>query len=214
MELRRTANAGVLLKLDGVSILLDGVCGEVLPYPATPTEERAYLSVSWPDVVAFTHAHADHYDPTYAAQYQMQTGGVVLGPEELPCVRSTMEPVTVNNVRICPIPSRHLGAAGKDTPHASFLIEGTKCIWFMGDAAPSQWKGREDLPKPDVLIAPYVYANTPGVWAFAQSLAQQIVLLHLPQREKDTLGLWKAVVTTAKEDPALIIPDMGSTLDL
>ena len=51
MEIRRTANAGVLLKLDGVSILMDGVCREVKPYPATPPEERALLSSCYPDVM-------------------------------------------------------------------------------------------------------------------------------------------------------------------
>lgn len=214
MELKRTANAGVLLKLDGVSILLDGVCGEVFPYPATPPEERALLTASWPDVVAFTHAHQDHYDPAYAAAYQKQTGGVVLGPEELPGVQSSMEPVTVGKVKVTPVSSRHLGAAGKDTPHASFILEGSRCVWFVGDAAPSQWKTRPDLPKPDVLIAPYVYANTPGVWLFSKALAERIVVLHMPQRQMDSFGLWEAVESTAKSDPVLQIPDMGEVLTL
>ena len=43
MELRRTANAGVLLKLDDVEILLDGVCQEVKPYLATPPAEKEKL---------------------------------------------------------------------------------------------------------------------------------------------------------------------------
>ena len=36
MEIRRTANAGVLLKLDGVRILLDGLCDRVEGYLPTP----------------------------------------------------------------------------------------------------------------------------------------------------------------------------------
>ena len=43
MELVRTANAGILLKLDGKTILLDGVCREVKPYPATPPKLREQL---------------------------------------------------------------------------------------------------------------------------------------------------------------------------
>ena len=74
MEIRRTANAGVLLKLDGISILMDGVCREIKPYPATPPEERDAICASYPDMVCFTHAHKDHYDPSFAAEYEKQTG--------------------------------------------------------------------------------------------------------------------------------------------
>lgn len=214
MELRRTANAGVLLKLDGVSILLDGVCREVSPYPATPPEERALLTASWPDVVAFTHAHKDHYDPVYAAEYQKQTNGVVLGPQTLPGVTATTEARQVGAVKIMPIPSRHIGAAGKDTPHVGFVIEGTKTVWFTGDASVSQWKGKPELPAPDVVIVPYAYANTPTSWAFTKSLQAQVVLLHMPVREQDTLGLWAAVEATTGTDQKLHIPAMSQTIFL
>ena len=39
MRVKRTANAGVLLELDGARILLDGVCGEIKPYLPTPETE-------------------------------------------------------------------------------------------------------------------------------------------------------------------------------
>ena len=214
MELRRTANAGVLLKLDGVSILLDGVCREVSPYPATPPEERSLLTSCFPDIVAFTHAHKDHYDPVYAAQYQKQTNGVVLGPAGLVGVRGSMEKLSVGGVTVTPVPSRHIGAAGKDTPHASFIIEGTKTVWFLGDASPSQWKGRRELPAPDVLIVPYAYANTAASWALSKSLgAKEIVLLHMPQQQKDVLGLWEAVQSTVGQE-RLHIPELRQSLYL
>ncbi len=202
MELRRTANAGVLLKLDGVSILLDGVCREVKPYPVTPPEERALLSQCWPDVVAFTHNHKDHYDPAFAAEFVKQTGGVILGPPGL----GSMQPLTKGGVTVTPIPSRHIGAAGKTTPHASFLIQGTRCIWFLGDASPSFWRNRSDLPKPDVLIVPYAYANTPAGWSATKTLgAETVILLHMPQRKQDTLGLWDAVESVTSD---VVIPAM------
>ena len=213
MKLRRTANAGVLLELDGVAILLDGVCREVKPYPATPPEERALLTASWPDVVAFTHGHKDHYDPVYAAEYQKQTNGVVLGPADMPGVRSTMEEISIGGVTVTPVPCRHIGAAGKDTPHAGFIIRGTKCLWFTGDTAPTQWKGREDLPKPDIIIVPYAYANTEASWAYTKSLQAQVVLLHMPAREKDDLGLWETVQATTGTDPLLHIPAMSQMLN-
>jgi len=209
MKITRTANAGILLQLDGISILLDGVCREVKPYPATPPEIRLALTERWPDAVAFTHLHKDHYDPAYAAAYMAQTGRVILGPGQ---VKGAMEPVTVGDVKITPIASRHIGAAGKTVEHASFIIEGSRCLWFMGDSAPSQWRGRE-LPKPDVLVLPYAYANTPASWVLTQSFgAETVVLLHMPDRQEDIAGLWDAVEQVTDNAPQLRIPAMGQTL--
>ena len=213
MELKRTANAGILLKLDGVSILLDGVCREVKPYPATPPEERAALSGCYPDIVAYTHAHKDHYDSAFAAEFVKQTGGVILGPAGLPGIKPTMEPVTKGGVTVLPIPSRHIGAAGKNTPHASFIVRGSQCLWFLGDSAPTLWKNRRNLPKPDVLVVPYAYAITPVGWSVTKSLgAARVVLLHMPLRDQDALGLWDAVESTVGQGSGLQIPAMGDKL--
>ena len=214
MEIRRTANAGVLLTLDGVTILMDGVCREVKPYPVTPPEEREALSSCWPDVVAFTHAHKDHYDPGFAAAYQRQTSGVILGPVDLPACHASSGPLKKGTVTVQTVASRHIGAAGKTTSHRSFVISGSRTVWFLGDAAPMQWKGREDLPKPHVLIVPYAYCNTPSSWAFTKSLgAETIILLHMPEREADTIGLWSAVEAVTAGDP-LLIPQMCETITL
>ena len=207
MQIRRTANAGVLLKLDGVEILLDGVCREVKPYSATPPEEIIRLEANLPQVVAFTHNHKDHYDPVFAAKYQKQTDGIVLTADTNP------SPICVNNVKITPVPSRHLGAAGKTTSHVSYVVEGSKCVWFMGDAAPLQWRNRGDLPKPDVIIAPYAYANTPASWQLTKSIgAQFIILLHLPERKLDDAGLYDSVMQITCNSKQLVILDMGEDI--
>ncbi len=211
MKIRRTANAGVLLELDGVTVLLDGVCREVKPYPVTPPEERALLSRCYPDVVAFTHNHKDHYDPAYAAEYAQQTGGVVLGPAGLGALQS----LTKGSVTVTPVPSRHIGGAGRTTSHVSYIIRGTKCVWFLGDASPSLWRNREDLPKPDVVIAPYAYANTPAGWRATKALgAETVIILHLPERQQDTLGLWDAVEAVTGQEKNVLIPRMGHTVTL
>lgn len=210
MQIKRTANAGVLLELDGVTILMDGVCREIKPYPATPPEIRAQLTENMPDVVAFTHVHKDHYDPGFAAQV-LQKNGVILGPVDC---RGTMESMAINNVRITPIPSRHIGAAGKTVAHTSFIIEGSCCIWFTGDASPSQWQ-HADLPKPDVLIVPYAYCNTPSAWAATQSLgASVVVLVHMPAPEDDSIGLWSAVEHTVEGASSFYIPLLNEQLTL
>ena len=215
MQIRRTANAGVLLKLDGVSILLDGVCQEVKPYLATPPQERAALSACYPDVVAYTHAHKDHYDLAFAGAYQRQTNGVIFGPEDLPGCRASMTPVRIGAVKVTPIASRHIGAAGKTTSHASFIIEGSKCVWFLGDASPLIWKNIKGLPHPDVLIVPYAYATTEVAWTVTQGIdPDKIILLHLPEREDDAAELWDAVEATAGSDSRMHILQMGECLQL
>ena len=214
MEIRRTANAGVLLQLDGVKILLDGVCREVKPYSATPPDERILLETQWPDIIAFTHNHLDHYDPVYAAKFQKQTNGVVLGPQGLEGVSVTDGLVQVGGVKVTQIPSRHIGVAGKTTAHVSFVMEGSRCVWFMGDSAPLQWKS-SDLPKPDVIIAPYAYANTMASWQMVQAFdPQTVVLLHLPKRELDTVGLYNSVATITNLSKKLLIPKMGQVIKI
>ena len=215
MEIRRTANAGVLLKLDGVSILMDGVCREIKPYLATPPEERNKICESYPDVVCYTHAHKDHYDPTFAAAYQKQTGGVILGPADLPGCTSSMDYLTVESVTVTAVQSRHIGGAGKTVSHASFIVKGSKCIWFLGDSSPLLWKDRTDFPKPDVLIVPYAYTTTPTGWAITQGLgAKKVILLHMPEIENDAIGLWSATESTTGMPANLLIPDMGETIIL
>ena len=213
MEIKRTANAGVLLTLDGKRILMDGVCREVKPYPATPPEIRIGLLKDLPDAVLVTHRHKDHYDGPFVSEYVQKAAGPVLGPADIPFC--TPEAVTVGAVTITPVASRHIGKT-EPMGHMSFLVDGSKCVWFLGDSSPLLWKNRTDLPRPDVLIVPYAYAMGSG-WEISKKLgAKDVVLLHLPSRAEDPYGLWDAVEsTTAGETfPRLHIPAMGESIYL
>lgn len=201
LTVTRTANAGVLLELDGKRILLDGVCGEIAPYLPTPEKVKAALRQNYPDLVAVTHRHMDHCDPSFEADYEKNTG------------RKTVDPTFVGSavycgsVRIMPVASRHIGKA--DCDHASFILEGSRCVWFMGDASPNQWKNRTDLPKPDLLIAPFAYASTPSGWKITQSLgAKAVLLVHMPDRAQDPVGLWPMVEQTVGAEKDVFIPQM------
>lgn len=211
MDCRRTANAGVLLELDGVRILLDGVCGEVAPYLPTPEGEKSALLRNPPDCVAVTHGHGDHCDVSFLSAYLEKTAGPVLGPADIPYC--TAGERTVGNVRITPVESRHIGKSDGRL-HCSYVIRGSRCVWFMGDAAPALWRRRVDLPRPDVIIGPYAYA-TGSAWQLCKDLgAETVVLLHLPERSGDPYGLWDAVEKTVGQDalPRLLIPRMGETV--
>lgn len=211
MEIKRTANAGILLRLDGKRILMDGVCREVKSYLATPSHVREALLKELPDALLITHCHADHYDAAFVSEYLQKTAGPVLGPADIPFCST--EVYGVGEVRITTVPSRHIG---KKEPmgHMSFIVEGSRCVWFLGDASPLQWQGREDLPRPEVLVAPYAYAIGTG-WQVTKKLAPRLlVLLHLPPREDDPCGLWDAVEQTLqnRDGPQVYIPAMGQTI--
>lgn len=211
MIIKRTANAGVLLELDGKRILMDGVCREVSPYPATPLEIRNELLGSLPDAVLVTHRHDDHYDGPFVSDYMQNAAGPVLGPADIPFCRP--DAVSVGGVHVIPIPSRHIGKT-EPMGHMSFVLQGSRCVWFLGDATPLLWKNRRDLPRPDVMIVPYAYGMGNG-WQICRELgATDVVLLHLPSRESDPYGLWEAVEATAGQGsgPRLHIPAMGQTL--
>ena len=124
-----------------------------------------------------------------------------------------MGTVRIGEVAITPVETRHLGKTEPGLHHVSFVIQGSKCIWFAGDAAPIQWKNLTHLPRPDVLIAPYAYANTPMAWGLSRSLAEKVVILHLPEKGNDPYGLRDSVKSTTCEE-ALYLPEIGEWLSL
>lgn len=216
MELRRTANAGFLLTLDGATIALDGVCLAASPYQATPTAERARLSAAPPDLLAFTHCHSDHFDPAFAAAFS----GPVVAPDQvaqsLPGKTVSDSPTTVKTVRITPVPTRHIGKSCLTTVHRSFIIEGARRLWFMGDASPAQMALLAPFGSPDVLIAPFAYATTPSAVRMVNEAAPKLfVLTHMPRRENDPAMLWDAVKAMLPQlAMEVTIPQIGETVTL
>lgn len=198
LTLTRTANAGVLLELSGKKILLDGVSRQVGSFLQTPEHIKNQLQNSYPDLVAVTHRHQDHCDPDFERLYTEETGRPVIGPSHAGKAFSCGD-VTVHVVH-----SRHIGR--HDCRHVSYILQGSACVWFVGDASPSQWNRRTDLPKPDVLIVPFAYAATPSAWRQTCQLgAKSVVLIHMPDRDNDPLGIWEAVEATVG-DGEIFIP--------
>lgn len=205
MELQRTCNAGVLVKLDGVSILLDGLCEGLEGYlPTPPTLQQALLE-NPPDLLAFTHNHPDHCSDALLLPYKTQIRRPIVGPASFP-----VEKIGVGEVTVTAVETRHLGKTEPGLSHYSFVIQGSQCLWFMGDAAPMQLRKMADFPKPDVLVVPYAYANTVSAWELTQSFCpKMVVLLHLPEKNCDPYGLWRQVEETTTGDLRLWIPEIG-----
>ncbi len=205
MQILRTANAGVLLEIDGVKLLLDGVCGEIPPYSKTPENIKKDLYDKDLDVVAFTHFHQDHFDSEFAKASEAK-GKKVLSPENA-------EIIKLKNLEIIPFKTRHIGKS--ESEHISFIIKGSKTIWFMGDAAPVTIKGMQEFPKPDVLFVPFAYLNSePSLNITKSAKADNIILLHTPEREKDCLGIWENVEKTIINEENIYLINLGETLEL
>ena len=213
MRISRVSNAGVLLELDGVKILLDGFCTGHGPYLATPAYIREGLLTNPPDMLAFTHDHPDHFDGETVDQYRKQPLRPVLGPENLPFGTSS-KGLAVGGVSVLPVKSRHIGKEYFHVPHVSYAVEGSKSVWFLGDAVPSQWHGINR--KCHVLIAPFAYALSESAWRMTCELAQHVVLVHMPLRENDPAKLWPQVeaVTGAFCPVHLHIPKIGETIEI
>ena len=208
MEIQRVCNAGVLVTLDGVSILLDGLCEGLDGYLATPPALLQTLLNEPPDLLAFTHSHPDHCSSALLLPYKVQKLRPIFGPESFPD-----EKVRVGEVTVTAVETRHLGKNEPGLIHHSFVIEGSKCIWFMGDAAPTEMKKLASFPRPDVLIAPYAYANTPAAWETTRRLCSgAVVILHLPEKEKDTYGLWQQVKLVTDGGNRPFIPEIGESV--
>lgn len=210
MEIRRTANAGVLLSLDDEQILLDGVCREVAPYLATPPAEKQKLLTTCPDGVLFTHTHDDHFDAGYARDYTRKTGNPVCFPD------GTEKSFSLGAVQITALPTRHMGRAGLTETHQSFVLRGSRCVWFLGDASPSELRKFSAFPKADVLMVPYPYISTPAALRLVENLRPcKIAVLHLPDREHDPEGLWQTILPGLERLKAYIcVPPMGQTLKI
>lgn len=204
MFVKLTANAGVLVDIDGVSVLLDGVCKKTEHYLATPSHISKELTENFPDAVGFTHTHSDHYDEDYANLYKLKTLRPILGPE--------CSSLQVGNVEIKAIPTRHIGKS--NILHHSFIIEGSQRILYTGDASPLIWKNIEGIPQIDVLIVPFAYCNTVTSWESTLSFkAKKILLVHMPDRENDPYMIWNSVEKTTNNN-ILFFDTIGDTIAL
>lgn len=202
MKITRCANAGILLEIDGISILLDGVCQKLDPYIQTPEEYRREFVKNVPDIVAFTHKHPDHFDEVFMTQIEGKTA--IIMPD-------SAQEVTLGGVTVIPVETRHIGVY--KIAHTSFIIKGSRCVWFLGDASPLGIK--KMLDKPDVICAPFAYANTEFAFnSLKKHGAEKIAILHMPDSKKDTANTFEAVKAIVGGDENVCIMEIGQTINL
>jgi len=206
LKITRSANSGVLLVLDGVTIALDGVCNELPPYLGTPGEIRWELSQNPPDIFAVTHFHPDHCDEEFFSQYRSRGSGTALAP-------GVSRTAAAGQVTVTAVDTRHIGK--NDVPHVSYVISGSRRIWFMGDASPLSLRSFSGYPSPHLIIAPYAYANTPSSYKSTKNIgADRVIILHLPRDDADEYGIISSVRQCAGSDSAFFFPKINETINI
>lgn len=205
MNIKQTSNSGFLLSLDDTSILLDGVGERIAPYIETPAHIKEELLNTPLDALVFTHYHGDHFDKSFVEVYKnREFGSVFCGPE------LSFE-VKVNNLTITPIKTRHIGKFVID--HSSYIIKGSKTVLFLGDASPNEFKNRTDLPKIDLVIAPFAYAITDSAINITRALgAQYVVITHLPEKELDEFKIRESVEIAVKQNSNWQTSELGQSI--
>ena len=191
---------------------MDGVSQKVGPYLATPPDIKDSLLSEAPDALVFTHTHEDHYDPAFADAYLASANGVIIGPGHFPEYDSSL--YRIGTITIKPVKNRHIGKAG-EVAHYSYIISGSHCIWFVGDASPLQWHQDTLYQKPDVLIAPFAYAATESAWELTKAMgAKTVILIHMPKRNEDPFSIWNAVesVISNESNIKVLIPQLGESI--
>ena len=189
----------LMARFNGSSLLID--CGE--------GTQIAIKEKGWSfkpiDVICFTHYHGDHFDKSFAELYKnREFGSVFCGPE-------LSFKIGVKNLKITPIKTRHIGKYVID--HSSYIIEGSKTILFLGDASPNEFKNREDLPKLDLIIAPFAYALTSSAINITNSLnAKNVIITHLPQKELDEFGIREAVAKALTQNDNWQTSELGQCI--
>jgi hypothetical protein len=85
----------------------------------------------------------------------------------------------------------------------------------MGDASPLNLRKMENMPKPDVLIAPFAYFNTPSSFEAAKKTgAKNFVIVHLPEEENEENNLWRDVKSVTEEEKGVFLMKIGETITL
>ena len=196
----------MLVEYGSARALFDGVCGEVPPYAGTPAHIRRELSEDFPDIVAFTHTHPDHWDGSFARAAFMSGRCAVLMPGGQ-AAASCGDFIKVSAVR-----TRHLGKP--DFPHVSYLLSvQEKTVWIAGDASPDSLVSAMGPGRPFIAVVPYSYLLTSSsAEKISSAGAQTVIVVHMPAAGPETAELIDSVRANSRLVAETVFPETGETL--
>ena len=198
-----TANAGVIVNLDGTSILIDALHNTFAAEFSSLSEERSnqvltLCDLTPPTAILISHAHPDHYSASLIDEATLRyPDACVIFPERDFSGKTSMW--KLGNITVTSVPLLHRRAP--EYPPAdnfSFIIRhDNKTLFFPGDAEPTsdEMKVLVSTFHPDVAFLPFIWATLPSCRNVLAALnPKNAVLLHLPFPELDTFGYNKATI--------------------
>lgn len=78
MQIKRVSNAGILVALGG-DILLPGPASGLFSLPGAASSAFGRAGNHPPDMLAYTHSHPDHFEPSFATRFYEKPRRPVLG---------------------------------------------------------------------------------------------------------------------------------------
>ncbi len=220
-------NAGLLVAIDGVNILVDPYSRESgSPYIETPDSLLKEMTdgkggFGRIDILLITHGHPDHFDISFGREFLaahpesifIAPSGVVREIEDnsLPRIANMMIPLEKNvggikNIRIGELhiqAIRTLHAGNKElqkTENFSYYISGSSTLAIVGDAKPDPANMPVKKEHTDVVMAPYLCATLAnGVTMIKESFnPDRIVFYHMPDPTGAEAELVRAVYRKAE----------------
>ena len=213
IELIFTANAGVILEMDGICIAVDAFHNQrALPFSTLPKDLLHTLAetgiLGKLDALFFSHTHADHYGQTAMEQVlQYAQNAALLAPEPIapqqillqgPAVHITLPDGKLDAVRLV-----HDGPEYREVPlYGLMLTLRNQRILFPGDSTDHTGVRQMTQGRPvDVAVLNFPWITLPGNRRFVeQELApRHLILTHLPYPDDDTEGFISATRKAAEK---------------
>jgi L-ascorbate metabolism protein UlaG (beta-lactamase superfamily) len=228
-KLTYTANAGVMITIDGKKLLIDALNSSVHPlYKRTPEDIAEKLINGIPPydsitAVLITHSHLDHFDEKKVAELLDKSPDtvVVSTSEVISIIREQLKVkddsrlislspnrqestrLELQGIGITAFALTHEGNIDNNIDNLAFLIEGSKNILHLGDAAPIR-ENYVTLELPqlelDLLIANFPYISLPAGRNIISEYIKpkKIAIVHLPHEEEDRFG-WISIAKKSYE---------------
>jgi L-ascorbate metabolism protein UlaG (beta-lactamase superfamily) len=215
---RYVANAGVLVTIGNVRVLIDAPIRDgIAPYATSSAAERERLERALPpydgiDAVLITHWHEDHFSPEAVAAHlaKNRRAVVVSSPEVIERVRAVGTGVSDARLRaILPQPGasqlatigglpirvlrlRHNPARRLPEQHVGFLIGNGPTVLHTGDADPQadNFALLRDLPRVELALVPYWFVLTEANRQFVSEAIRprRIAAMHLPPADAEDVA--------------------------
>jgi L-ascorbate metabolism protein UlaG (beta-lactamase superfamily) len=217
-EIRYVANAGVLVRVEGATLLVDAAFRDgIAPYAVSTPEERARIEGAREpfadvDAILVTHWHEDHFDAAAVAAHLASNGRAVLissaevvdrvrraAPALLDARFRSIVPLPgqaelthVGRVPVYVIRARHNPARRFPDEHLAFLVGERTPVLHVGDSDPKAdtFAALSSLPAVDVAILPFWYLTSPSSRAMVASTIRprRTIAVHLPPGDASEVG--------------------------